>query len=72
MWLVWLACSDPNPCDRYVDYLCTCHAQDTAVNCEALQQSLAEPDSQTQDSCALDLDALEEEDAADGLECQVP
>ena len=66
-----VACED-QPCDRYVDYVCACHADDPELDCGELQVVLADADPEIQDTCAVDLADLEEADAADGLACSVP
>lgn len=65
-----LAC-EVQPCDRYVDYVCDCHADDPDYDCEALSASLADAGQAVQDQCAIDLDDLEDADAEAGLVCSV-
>ncbi len=68
-WLVIsiaAACDPSNPCDRYVDYMCECHAE---VSCDDLATTYEEADPGVQDECAVLLDQQEESDAAEGLDC---
>ncbi|MBN1336988.1 MAG: hypothetical protein JXB39_13605 [Deltaproteobacteria bacterium] len=56
-------------CDEYVDYICTCHADDPEFDCDLLAATYENADAATQEDCALALDEQQEEDAAEHLEC---
>ncbi len=58
------------PCDDYVDYLCTCHADDPQYDCEVLEASYLDAEPEIQDQCAIDLADVQEEDDDAGLECE--
>ena len=57
------------PCDRYVNYICDCHADDPDFDCNEISQSLANADPSAQDQCSIDLSDLQDEDQAAGIEC---
>lgn len=69
--LVGMLGCDVQPCDRYVNYVCDCHADDPEYDCEALSASLSNAGQAVQDQCAIDLDDLQDADAEAGLECSV-
>lgn len=74
MWSVlWVlvACEPVTPCDDYVDYMCTCHADDTGVDCDELNLTYAGADPDVQDECAVKLDGQQAEDDAAGLTCAI-
>ena len=58
------------PCDEYVDYLCACHDDDPEYDCASLRRSYADAEPEAQDYCAIELDNVQEEDEANGLECE--
>jgi hypothetical protein len=62
-------CEIPQPCDDYVDYMCTCHADDADFDCEELQSVFADADPALQDQCSIDLADQQDQDDADGLDC---
>ena len=64
-----LACGDSNSCDDYVDYVCECHADDPAYDCEALQTPYEDADDELQAACSIILADLEEQDEQDGTGC---
>ena len=66
-----VACED-QPCDRYIDYVCACHADNPEFDCAELQVVLAGAEPEIQDTCAVDLADLEAQDAADGRACASP
>lgn len=62
-------CSDEDPCQDYVDYICDCHPDDPELPCEELQNTYADADDKLQDQCVT---ALEDQESADddaGHEC---
>ncbi len=71
--LTWLVagsdCEFLQPCDDYVDYICTCHADDPDFDCDELRTVFADADPDLQDQCEIDLATQQEQDDADGLEC---
>ncbi|MEZ4240806.1 MAG: hypothetical protein R3F59_32555 [Myxococcota bacterium] len=62
-------CEPGDPCADYVDYMCSCHAQDTAVDCDALSATYEDAGSAVQDECAVLLDEQESSDQSDGQTC---
>ncbi len=64
-----LACEEPNPCDEYAEYVCACKADDTGFDCDGLLQLAESPTSDVASQCAVDLAALEEQDAEAGETC---
>lgn len=58
-----------NPCDDYVDYICACHEDDPAFDCETLQTVYADAPPDLQDECAVELDTQQEVDEEAGTEC---
>lgn len=67
-WLVLLgACGPVNPCDEYVDYMCSCHGEEIDCNDLSLTYDGAAPD--VQDECAVLLDDVEQTDQDAGAEC---
>lgn len=72
VWGAMAACgaAAEDPCDRYVDYMCDCHADDTGFDCAELEATYARADPDVQNSCALELSSQKDEDQAAGLECE--
>ena len=64
------SCTGTEPCDDYVDYMCACHQDDPAYDCEAIQTVYAEAGPDLQDECAIQLDDQQATDSAAGVECQ--
>jgi hypothetical protein len=58
------------PCDDYVDYLCTCHEDDPQYDCDVLETSYLDAEPELQDQCAIDLADIQEQDEDEGLECE--
>ncbi len=71
--LLWLlsGCEPEPPCDDYVDYMCTCHGDDTGVDCDDLTLTYAGADPDVQDECAVNLDAQQKADDEAGLDCAI-
>ena len=68
--LFGLACSESNePCDRYVDYMCDCHASDDGFDCVQLSEAYDGADQQVQDECAIELDDQKQVDKAGEVAC---
>ncbi len=67
---VGVACT-PEPCGRYVDYMCACHADEPDFDCDELHRVYGEADPELQDQCAIDLADQRDEDEEAGLECDV-
>jgi hypothetical protein len=72
-----VACTELEPCDDYIDYMCACHdstdaveGEDSEVNCDELLQTLGTADPEVQSQCAIDLSEQQAEDSEEGLECQ--
>lgn len=62
------ACQE-EPCQDYVDYICDCHDGEEGFDCEELRTTLADADQDVQDQCALDLSDQQQEDEANGVDC---
>ena len=58
-------------CTEYVDYMCSCHAEDPNYNCSELKNLYQDADMSTQEQCALDLDDQVYEDTQEGYSCDV-
>ena len=56
-----------DPCDEYVDYMCSCHGEEIDCNDLSLTYDGAAPD--VQDECAVLLDDVEQADQDAGAEC---
>ena len=67
--LALVGCAPDDPCARYVDYMCSCHADDTGFDCAELQRTYDEADPDVQSSCAVELSSQREEDEQAGVEC---
>lgn len=65
------ACVARSPCERFADYVCACHADDTGFDCEALRRATERADPAVQRSCSLELAAQRQADAEAGLDCDV-
>ena len=63
--IVVSGCSDEDPCQDYVDYLCDCGA----ANCDDARNTYADADSKLQDQCENALQDLQDADEAAGAEC---
>ena len=63
------ACIEEQPCDRYVDYMCDCHASDPGFDCEELTAVFEDADPTIQDQCSIDLGAQQDEDDETGHVC---
>lgn len=61
-----------NACDRYADYVCTCHADDTgaADDCSELELLADDPTPAVLNQCENDLADLKREDEDTGLNCE--
>ena len=58
-------------CDRLADYVCTCHADDEAYDCDDYVALAASPSSEVLDSCTVELDDLRLADEDAGFDCDV-
>ena len=68
------ACIDfeeEDSCSEYVDYMCSCHADDPNYNCSELKNLYENADSSSMEQCALDLDDQIYEDSQEGYSCDV-
>lgn len=61
------ACEPVQPCDDYVDYMCSCHGE--TADCDELSLTYAGADPDVQNECAVLLDQQQEEDDAAGVTC---
>lgn len=68
---LFVGCFEENPCDRYVDYMCDCHADDPDYDCAELTRIYASADTTVQDQCAVELTNQQDQDDDDGLVCGV-
>lgn len=69
--LLTTAC-ESDPCGRYVDYMCVCHAEEEGFDCATLQDEYANADSQDlQDACAIQLADQQDVDAEAGEACEL-
>ena len=69
--LFLFACEPAAPCDDYVDYMCTCHGDDSGVDCDALALTYAAADPDVQDECAVDLREQQQADDDAGASCAI-
>ena len=58
------------PCQDYVDYVCSCHEDDPEFDCDYLRTIYEDAEPDVQDSCAISLDELQSEDEAEGYYCE--
>lgn len=64
------ACEPINPCDEYVDYMCSCHTEgDDGYDCETLSNTYENADPELQDDCQVALDDQINQDDTEGVEC---
>jgi len=66
---VTMACTQDQPCDRYVDYMCACHDGEQGFDCAELAETYSSADAQVQNECALELKDQREKDDDEGLDC---
>lgn len=66
-----LACDEETPCDRFADYVCTCHEGEDDFDCDSLLQLAENPTQDAIDGCQVDLEQLKSEDETEGLVCEV-
>jgi hypothetical protein len=64
-----VACSEEQPCDRYVDYMCACHDGEQGFDCAELAETYSKASAEVQNECALELRDQRDEDDEEGLEC---
>jgi len=64
-------CAEEDPCGDYVDYICDCHADDEAFDCQELRTTYANADADVEDECAIALGDQQDDDADQGLDCEV-
>lgn len=62
-------CDLEEPCQDYIDYVCSCHADDPDYDCQEIRNAFSDAGSELQDQCAIDLAELEEDDDATSFEC---
>ena len=58
-------CSDADPCQDYIDYVCDCDSD----ACESAKNSYSDADSKLQDECENALQEYQDADDAAGSEC---
>ena len=64
-----LACDETTPCDRYVDYMCTCHAEEPGFDCEELSNVYSDAGGAVENQCAIELEDQRSADEDAGLQC---
>jgi hypothetical protein len=64
-----VACTQDQPCDRYIDYMCACHDGEEGFDCAELAETYAQADAGVQNECALELSDQKDIDEDTGLEC---
>lgn len=72
LWVLLVSgCTLEEPCQDYIDYMCTCHADegDTGQSCDALTATYSGADADLQDECVLALEAQQELDEESGEGC---
>lgn len=69
--LLGACAAEDQPCDRYVDYICVCHADDPGFDCAEIERTFQGADPDVQNACALELAEQREVDEDAGLECDV-
>ena len=65
----FLAACEDQPCDRYINYMCTCHENDDGFDCEELGQALGDASPELQDQCSIDLANQQDADDEAELTC---
>lgn len=58
-------------CDRYVEYMCQCHADDEGFDCAELQAAYTDADQTLQESCQIDLEDQRASDEDEGDFCEL-
>lgn len=58
-------CSDADPCQDYIDYVCDCGA----AECDSAKNAYSDADSKLQDECENILQDYQDADDAAGEEC---
>jgi hypothetical protein len=66
-----LGCEPENPCDDYVDYMCSCHDGEEGVDCDELGLTYTGADPDVQDECAVLLDEQQQADDDAGVTCAI-
>ena len=71
IWLLIVACDGVlgDPCTDYVNYVCECHADDPAYDCETIRLAHENHDVEQYEDCQFALDEAQAEDAATGFVC---
>lgn len=58
-----------DPCTDWVDYVCECHADDPAYDCETIRLVHQNADVEHYESCQEELNEAQADDASTGYEC---
>ena len=66
--VVLLAGCLEDTCEEYIQYMCDCHPEQ---DCENIRAQYQNADANTQDDCAIELDAQQEADDEAGLTCEL-
>lgn len=65
------ACEEESPCDRWADYVCTCHDGEEGFDCEELQRLAEDPTPAVEEQCQIDLSEQRSVDQDAGEFCPV-
>lgn len=66
------SCDTPTACSDYVDYMCSCHADDPGFSCSDLRAAYADAGADVESQCTIDLEDQQSADDAAGLVCPTP
>ena len=69
----FIACEDKlsSSCDDYVDYICSCHEENSDYDCADLANMYADPDMTMLLECSNNLDSQRYIDEQAQLECEI-
>lgn len=65
-----LTACEIEPCDDYVDYMCSCHDSEEGFDCAELTEIYVDAEPNVQDQCAIDLGDQKQTDEDEGVECE--
>lgn len=69
--LIGLVACEDEPCNDYVDYMCSCHDGEEGFDCAELRATLSGAEPAVQDQCSLDLSEQQADDDSAGVECEL-
>ena len=71
MSILATAClEEKDHCGEYVDYICECHEEDPGFDCDEQRSIYEESSLEQQNTCAITLDELQQEDQEEGTGCE--